>query len=445
MKLPFSLRLISPLGILLVSATVWTLCYLTPLNSYTFEQNSEAYLLLAGYIAAFVVGTLVWRKPPPVPTGIRIISVRAVRIGFTVLLLIAAAGLAMRYFDLFFVKHIQDYDSTSAFRISEVEEGAQAPGAMSAFSILLYPVSLVCYMLSLFLHQRLHLWQRVLAVFCLLGYGGYTVLQGGRAALAVAGIMIVVALILRGVHDPDRRLEGARLKVLGLCMALGACAFVAYSAYIVVSRVQAVGIQDPTALLDVAEQTRGFKLNDPYYTMVKTGSPLVSGAVTTGSSLTYYINHGVFDFSELYDSERGRRPLGGVMQFGPVVRFLDNAGVDVPSVAEAEDRIPHPGLFYTFFGNVLMDWGVFGGLVYCLIFGMFVQALWLKARTGSLLCLLLYPFFACVVAYFPLSDMIVGAYGLFTIFGIVVSVALLHFFELVFKARAKRRAVLQAA
>ena len=445
MKQPLSLKLASPLGALAVSGLVWLLCYLTPLNIYTNEQNPDAYLLLAAYLFAFVSGTLVWRKLPPVTPGIRIESVRAIRVGFTILLMIAATGLALRYFDLFFVKHIQDYESTSAFRISEVEEGTQAPGAMSAFSILLYPITLVCYIISLYLHKRLLLWQRVLAIIGLLGYGSYTVLQGGRAALAVAGIMIITALVLRGVHDPERRLEGARLRALVVGVFLGAIAFMGYSAYVVISRVQAVGIQDPTALLDVAEKTRGFILREPYYTMVKTGPPALSSTVSTGSSLTYYFNHGFFNFSELYDSEQGRRPLGGVMQFGPVVRFLNNMGVDTPSVEQAEERIPHPGLFYTFFGNVLMDWGVIGGMLYCLFFGVFVQALWLKARAGSLLSLLLYPFFACVIAYFPLSDMIVGAYGLFTITAVVFSVGLLHFFGLAYKARAKRRAVPQLA
>ncbi len=445
MKQPLSLKLASPLGALTLSVVVWLLCYLTPFNIYTNEQNPEAYLLLGGYLIAFVAGTLIWRKQPQWTPGLRIESARALRVGFTILLLIAASGLFLRYFDLFFVKHIQDYESTSAFRISEVEEGTQAPGAMSAFSVLLYPITLVCYLISLYLYKKLFLWQRTFAFIGLLGYGGYTVLQGGRAALAVAGIMVITTLVLRGVHDPDRRLEGARLRMLGVGVVFGTLAFIVYSAYVVISRVQAVGIQDPTAVLDVAERTRGFILKEPYYSMVKTGPPALSSAVSTGSSLTYYFNHGFYNFSELYDSEQGRRPLAGVMQFGPVVRFLNNLGVDTPSVEEAEARIPQPGLFYTFFGNVLMDWGVVGGLVYCLLFGVFVQALWIKAQAGSLFCLLLYPFFACVIAYFPLSDMIVGAYGLFTITAVVFSVGLLHFFELAYKARAKRMAVPQLA
>ena len=120
-------------------------------------------------------------------------------------------------------------------------------------------------------------------------------------------------------------------------------------------------------------------------------------------------------------------------------------GIDTPSVEEAEARIPQPGLFYTFFGNVLMDWGTIGGMIYCVLFGVFVQALWLKARAGSLLCLLLYPFFACVIVYFPLSDMIVGAYGLFTITAVVFAAGLLHFFGLAYKTGAKRMAVVQLA
>ena len=446
MKLPLSLRLVSPLGMLIVAIVLWLACFAMPFNEYTKEQNPEAYLLLAGYLVAFIAGTLVWRRKalPGVP-GVRTGSVEALRIAFTVLLLISVVGIALRYVDLLFVKHFQDYDTASAFRLAEVEEGPQETGPLSAISTLLYPISMVTFLLGLYLHRRLHTWQRVLATLLIFPFAGYTVLQGGRAVLAVTGIMTLVVLILRGVHDPEKRMEGPRLKALILCCIVGLCGFIGYSAYVVTSRASAMGVDDPTALLDVAQETRGFKLRDPYYMMAKMGSPATSAAVMTGSSLTYYMNHGFFNFSELYDSERGKTPLGGVMQFGPVYRYLDNLGLDVPSTDQAEERIPHPGLFYTFFGNVLLDYGAVGGILYCLLLGMFVQALWLKARQGSLLALVLYPFFASVIVQFPLSDMIVGAYGLFTIFAIVFSVALIHFFSAVVKPHARRRVVPQTA
>ena len=137
--------------------------------------------------------------------------------------------------------------------------------------------------------------------------------------------------------------------------------------------------------------------------------------------------------------------MGGVMQFAPVVRFLNSAGVDTPSVDEGIARIPRPGLFYTFFGNILIDFGIGGGLVYCFLIGLFTQSLWLKAKSGSLFCLMLYPFFVSVIFHFPMLDMISGGYGLFVAFDIVFAVGVMEFFRLVYKNKTRRRAVLQTA
>jgi oligosaccharide repeat unit polymerase len=206
-----------------------------------------------------------------------------------------------------------------------------------------------------------------------------------------------------------------------------------------------MGLSDPHAYLGIVEEDRGFRIEEPYRSMLGSPEPGVSSGVLTASSLTYYINHGFFNFSELFQSELGRRPMGGVMQFAPVVRFLNSAGVDTPSVDEGMARIPRPGLFYTFFGNVLIDFGITGGLVYCFVFGVFVQALWLKAKAGSLFCLMLYPFFMSVIFHFPMMDMISGGYGLFVAFDVVLAVGIMEFFRLVYRARRRRRTVLQAA
>jgi hypothetical protein len=228
---------------------------------------------------------------------------------------------------------------------------------------------------------------------------------------------------------------------------LAACliVFVGYSTYILKSRVEAEGIKDPTVFVGIAEQARDFKINEPYRTMLKSETPGVSQLVMTGSSLTYYMNHGYFEFSNLYEHEQNKPPLFGVMQFAPVVQVLNTVGVKTTTVAEGQDRIPKPGLFYTFFGNVLIDYGVFGGLFYCFLLGAFIKLLWVRAKAGSLLCLLLYPFFVSVIFHFPMLDMIAGGYGLFVLFGIVFSVGLIRFFGAVYNVRQKRRAVLQTA
>lgn len=445
MRQPLSVRLLSPIGVLCASIAFWWICYLAPFNAYTLPQSNEAYLLLFGYLAAFVGGTLVWRQRGRIVPAVREDPVRAHRIAFTVLLAVAALGLALRFYNLLAVKDYGSYASAAEFRMAEVEDGPQAPGAISALSVVLYPISFVTFLVSLHLHRRLKLWQKATAVALLFGFGGYFVLQGGRTLIVTAGIMTVCTIIMRGWVDPSKAIDRRKLAVFAIGLMLAFGAFVGYSSHVLQSRLESMGVTDPHAFLDIVEEDRGYKIQEPYRTMLNTSSPTVTQSILTLSSLTYYVNHGFFDFSELYESEQGQRPLGGVMQFSALVRFLNSVGVDTPSVDEGIARIPRPGLFYTFFGNVLLDFGTLGGLLYCFALGAVIQAVWLRARTGSLLCLLLYPFFVSVMFHFPMLDMIAGGYGLFVVFGVLFSVGLLKFCGAAFKARRQRGMALQPA
>lgn len=445
MKQPLSERVLSPVGVLCVSIAFWLICLLIPINSYTIPQSTESHLLLLGYVGAFAAGTLVWRKKTIGPSPRRFESAKAQRLAFSIILFVAALGLALRFYDLLFVKHFADYDSAAAFRLAEVEEGPKAPGPISALSVLLFPCGLVSFALSLYLHRTLFLWQKVVSYLFLAAFLAYLVTQGGRTLLVTGGVLCSAVILMRGIVDPAKQFDNRRFVAFGLSLLVAFAAFAGYSAHVLQSRLENMGVNDPHAFLDAVEEDRGFRIEEPYRTMLGSPNSAVSTAVLTASSLTFYVNHGFFDFAELYDSERGRRPLGGVMQFAPVVRFLNTAGVDTPSVDEGLARIPRQGLFYTFFGNTLIDFGIIGGLIYCFVFGVFVQAVWLNAKAGSLLCLMLYPFFVSVIFHFPMLDMISGGYGLFVALDVVFAVGVMEFFRLMYKARRRKQAVLRAA
>ena len=445
MKQNLSEKVLSPVGVLCVSLAFWLACLLSPFNTYTIRQNVDAEFLLLGYLGAFVVGTLVWRKRTPPAQSRAFDSVNALRLAFSIILGIAAIGLALRLYDLLYVKHFSDYDSVAAFRIAEVDNGPQEPGAVSALSVLLFPVSLAAFSLSIYLYRSLLLWQKIVSFALLAGFSAYLVTQGGRTLFATAGIMFATVILMRGLIDPTKHFDNKKFIAFGSFLLVAFAAFVGYSAYVIEGRMASMGVTDPHAFLNIVEQDRGYHIEEPYRTMISSPNHLVSTGVLTASSLTFYVNHGFFDFSELYQSEQGRKPMGGVMQFAPVVRFLNTIGVDTPSVDDGLARIPRPGLFYTFFGNILIDFGIVGGLIYCFVFGVFVQALWLRAKAGSLFCLMLYPFFVSVIFHFPMLDMIAGGYGLFVAFDVVLVVGLLEFVRLLYRAHRRKKAVLRTA
>jgi hypothetical protein len=423
---------------------LWLICLVLPINGYTMEQSVEAYFVLFGFVGAFVGGTLIWRKRPLVKS-LPVEGITGSRRAFTILLIVAAVGLALRFYDLLAVKNFASYASASEFRNASLEEGPHAPGILSALSIALFPVALVTFVLSLYLHRSLAPWQRLAAWGCVLAFGGYSVIQGGRSLVLSAAIMIAAVVLLRGLVDPTKRIESGRLLAFGVGLLLAACAFIGYSAQVLQSRLESMGVSDPMPYLDIIERDRGFYIQEPFRSMLASDNAAISQSVMTVSWITYYVNHGFFDFSELYESERGRQPSGGVLQFAPLIRVLNGFGVDTPSVDETAKRFPKEGLFYTFFGSVLIDYGVIGGLVYCFMLGAFVQLLWIKARAGSLFSMLLYPFFVSVILHLPIADMVSGANGVFIIFATCLSYCLVRLMGSKSRAKSPHEMVLRTA
>jgi hypothetical protein len=128
----------------------------------------------------------------------------------------------------------------------------------------------------------------------------------------------------------------------------------------------------------------------------------------------------------------------GKQQFFMVFRLLSVTGL---VSAEGEpDYVPYGGMFYTFFGNVLIDWGVAGGLIYCVIFGMICQYTWRKVVEGRSFFLMLYPFLASVIFHFPIVDMITGGGGVFYLIDICFAGLLFLLFSRM-QFKSKRTAI----
>jgi hypothetical protein len=425
MKQSLSATLISPLGIMCISLLFWLACFLAPFNTYTVRPDPVAILLLAGYIAAFICGTLFLRKTSAYRFVSWTFEPRTLRIAYSVLLIVAFLGLAMKAYVLLAVDRFASYDTVAAYRMAKLDDTAEPSGPLSQVATALYPVSLIAYMISFYLRDILKLWQRIMGATALLLFVGYFAIAGGRTLLMTAFIMIAVAIFLRGVNDPRFEIDRRKMAAVGVGVLAITIAFVLYSAHIITDRLAAIGFTDPLTYLGTVETDREFHLEEPYRNMLNSDNPVQVSAILTGSSLTYYANHGFFNFSDLYHSEQGRTPLGGEMEFHIVLTALQDFGFNVPNPDEATDRIPKPGLFYTAFGNILIDYGVAGGLIYCFLLGAFVKGLYLKAQAGSLIAMLLYPFFASVIFHLPILDMIAGGYGLFVAFAAVVSIGIL--------------------
>jgi len=412
MRESLSVKLASPLGILTISMLFWLACFVTPFNSYTVRVEPAAVLLLVGYMAAIIAGTLVIRRRKDATIQPRPIDPRRLQIGFTVILCMALVGLMLKAYAVFFVDRFLSFDSVAAYRLAKMGGDDETSTPLSQLATGVFPIALVAFVMSLYLNRLLKLWQRI-AVWCeLIVFIGLFLTSGGRTSLTTAMLMISVALVMRAHLDPRLRVTKKALLAYGITAVVVLSAFFVYSAYAIQDRLHNMGVDNPEQYLQIVENQRDFHVREPYRGMLSSNNPLLEVGVLTAASFTYYANHGFFFFSDLYRSERGKTPLGGASEFQILVRVVGETGISVPDADEVTDRIPQPGIYYTAFGNILLDYGVIGGLIYCFLLGAFAKFLFLRAETGSLLSALLYPYLASVLFHLPVLDMVSGGYGL---------------------------------
>src|SRR5689334_20537399 len=120
MRESLSVKLASPLGILTLSMVFWLTCLVMPFNTYTIRLEPAAVLLLLGYLAAIIAGTLVIRRRKDTMIIPRRIDPRKLQVGYTVVLCMGIVGLLLKAYSVFFVDQFLSFDSVAAYRLAKM-------------------------------------------------------------------------------------------------------------------------------------------------------------------------------------------------------------------------------------------------------------------------------------------------------------------------------------
>ena len=200
-------------------------------------------------------------------------------------------------------------------------------------------------------------------------------------------------------------------------MALG-LVFFFYSLSVLVERLDTMGFSVVNGL-EFLEEHHHMHIDDSVMDLAEE-SEIVAGLTYTIVSLQHYFLHGYHQFFLLEQTFDLSNATLGATQFYPIAKFMGVVGLDTWSATELESILEEPGVYYTFFGQVYMDFG-YWGFLYCFLIGLIAQMSWNRARIGDTLHRMVYPFLAAVMCHSSYLNMFQSGQGVYLLFALLVA------------------------
>ncbi|AIE86639.1 O-antigen polymerase [Fimbriimonas ginsengisoli] len=415
----------SPRWMLIGGILVWLFFRISTFYlTYDAEISERALLLFAGYIGAFVLGTYFvpsWisgrrhgnveesvEDDRPAADGLawlKTVSGPGVRAAANVLFALTLLFVIMRVYDLLFGRGLLELGSIQATRYADnsVDQG-RSTSAVGFISGMGYPIAIPMMVFCVLFHRFLHKWQWFTGISLFLTYAVYVVISGNR--YIVLGPLFLLLVASAFAHG---RLMVSR-KAIYSGIAIFALAF-----FFVVKgtteRDVLKGAMSAVESASIAPERWGITPSEGFMTWLNETDPTTAQTVWGWASLAWYANHGVYEFSKTVNHADPSRLYWGVAQYSIAFYFFRLLGLSEVNERGWREQFATFGVYSTFFGPTYIDFGIILGFAYLFALGVFTQFLYRRALQGSLLPLLLYPFFASVIFNFMTNNLIQSGLG----------------------------------
>lgn len=409
------------------SILIWISLRLISPMDFDVKPNLSSMIIILSYLLSFYLGTYFYSIVSE--CGLHkncedsiILNKNAVNKIYKVLFFISILGIILRYYDLIVIKQYFSYGSATDFRLRYDQESTDY-GFISIVSSVLYPVVVFFCLYTIYFKNALSRFKVLNSYVLLLLFFAYFVMRGGRTIITLVVIMLFIASILfnsnrSSIKMKNKSVQKKKAKILMIALFFAAC-FYFLSMEIVLDRLTAQGFTIYSHL-SYMEQVHHIKLHRWAWDLAYKNDFLAANIYTV-VSLTYYFLHGFYQFILLANYFEIDNIVYGASQFFPIVKLLNVIGIKSISYSYLNSIVNETGVYTTFFGPVLIDFGWFGFL-YCYILGMISQYFYSKARRSNIVHLLIYPYIGSVIFHSPFINMIQAGMGLFVLIsGIIVA------------------------
>jgi len=323
---------------------------------------------------------------------------------FYLILIVGCFGVLLKIYEHFILHGLLSQPSFFAYKLSRVQNQLNS-GLVGVISALTYPFGLVALMLNI-KFQYLTGFLKKTAIWIVGCFWFFDALfLSSMTTIVYLLAFIFFTFVLNGSIYKNRliRIPASRI-FIGISVA------VIYFVYLTSFRVDLDFIM---IALDTRAMTPSFEID----------SVLLFSLI----NFLHYLVHGVVEWFRLFEHVGLSNYYLGVYEFYPVVKIFSILGLSIPSFMELAQVAHKTGVYTTFWGGFILDFGIFSFFV-SFVLGIISMGLYRGAQFGSFTCYLLYPVFAAQIVFSSVMNILSGVVVYYLV-SILISIVLMHFYK----------------
>jgi len=401
-------KLNSPIKAIIFSMVLWSIAYIFHTHSYTIILKSNGIFILAIYVIAFILGATFLKVIERNKESLEVSHEGTYnKKWINTLIILSIIGLLTKGYDLIVNKNYLSYSGSSDFKSNYTGDSFNF---ISLISALLFPMALLLLLAYIDDKKSFEKKQKI-AVWA--NFGGiilFSVAIGTRTQITFIAVAVLFIFFSKKLNLSKSK----KIKIIAF-ISVFLIGFFFYSVTILSDRLQYQKKNTSDALIYL-EKMHHVDLDDFIWNFLDNN--VVSGEIIYATvSLRHYLIHGIYQFQLLVDVFDTDNIAYGQYQFNPIFKGLSLLGVSYRTIGNIENFVPESGVYSTFFGDVYIDFGIYG-FIYMFFLGVISQMIF--SRRNNKNYKLMYSIIYSIILHMFFINMISYAMGLYFIISFIL-------------------------
>lgn len=246
-------------------------------------------------------------------------------------------------------------------------------------------------------------------------------LQGSRSGLVIFLMLVSLSMVMTA----QIRVRVRSAVVIGMLVIMAVWA----SGMMFWIRTTQMGL-DPVASMTLSGYANFAPASQDLIRYLEaTGASGLGGFIYAFTHLAQYMTHGVYEFYYVVDNVSSPSTYGMMSFYIPVKIWFVVTGQPALETL-LQDAQLRPGVYTTLFGPLLYDFGLYGGLIASMVFGVVIGWVSRQVFRGNIGWFPMYLLFCTFVVFFPVVNLFVSGMGQYALLAALI---LLVCIRLIFK------------
>lgn len=325
---------------------------------------------------------------------------------FKISIILGFIGVILKLYLRFYLQDFGSYESVTEFRL-HLNDDQMSGGIAGLVAGLTYPFGFVALTLLIYFKDFWHVKKHIQILVWLLGLfiAIDGILVGGRTSIVLLASLLFFTYRIKAYLSMSYKYMTGKKIIYAFLFFVG---FMYLSSNIIVQRLESYGMTID-AYLQYMKSGREITINPVFANFIQNSDTFgLKNLVFAFVEFMHYYVHGVFEYIRLYNHFNFDKLWYGLHEYYVYTKLFEKLNIIDLSYAETLQGYYKTGVYTTFFGPSLIDFGYFVFL-YIMAIGSIFQILYQKALSGMFSGIILYPFAATIIIFSPMINLMMGS------------------------------------